>query len=411
MINESKSTIDKIRGWLVWIAVAMCTYYSINDFVSRKGFENIWTLAPICLILYFSAYCYLKEKKNLSTWSFLFGTQAFMTYLIMISGGLKAPGVFWFASLPILWAALLGVRGMIVGYSSILIIYVSFYIMGDSIVLPKYMPEGSEQLFTARLENLIVFSTFVFLFMFGYTRILKKAQVEVEQKNVQVETLLRILLHDISNSLQLAQFQQDLMKTKQTYEDARMDKAIKHTYKINQIINDVRELFALSQGKLNINIGKACIKESTNSALEYLNDKIQSKNINIQFTAPSEECFAEIDPSIYENQIITNILTNAIKFSQDGGEIKIDLYQEDHLWNLTVTDNGIGIPEDILKNLFATDVPTSRPGTNGEKGTGFGMPIVEQLVTKFSGNIEVFSPPKSHFPQGTQVHLKFKHIS
>ncbi|MEC9283830.1 MAG: hypothetical protein VX642_14045, partial [Bdellovibrionota bacterium] len=214
MINENITIIDKIRGWLVWIAVVMCTYYSINDFISRKALDNFWTLGPICLVLYFSAYCYLKEKKTLSTWSFLLGTQAFMTYLIMLSGGLRAPGVFWFASLPILWAALLGIRGMIVGYSSILIIYVSFYVFGDQIHLPEYMPPGSKQLFSARMENLLVFSTFVFLFIFAYTRILKKAQIEVERKNIQVETLLRILLHDISNSLQLAQFQQEVMKTK-----------------------------------------------------------------------------------------------------------------------------------------------------------------------------------------------------
>ncbi|MEC9281824.1 MAG: ATP-binding protein, partial [Bdellovibrionota bacterium] len=184
--------------------------------------------------------------------------------------------------------------------------------------------------------------------------------------------------------------------------------AIKHTAKISQIINDVRNLFALSQGKLSINIGKACIKKSTASAIEYLNDKIQPKNLKIEFNAPSEECLAEIDPSIYENQIITNILTNAIKFSQEGGEIKLDLVKEETSWVLNITDNGIGIPSDILANLFATDIPTSRPGTNGEKGTGFGMPIVEQLVHKFSGSIQVFSPPKSHYEQGTQVQLKFK---
>ena len=225
---------------------------------------------------------------------------------------------------------------------------------------------------------------------------------------MQVETLLRILLHDISNSLQLTQFQLEATKARETYDENRIAKAIKHTNKINQIINDVRDLFALSQGKVQFNIGKACIKEATESALDYLNERVQTKKIEIEFTAPSEECLAAMDPSIYENQIITNILTNAIKFSQEGGKIKIELKKVDKYWHLLITDNGIGIPDDILKNLFAPDVPTSRPGTGGEKGTGFGMPIVKQLLHRFEGDIQVFSPPSSHFEQGSQVLIKLK---
>lgn len=62
---------------------------------------------------------------------------------------------------------------------------------------------------------------------------------------------------------------------------------------------------------------------------------------------------------------------------------------------ITITDNGIGIPEDILKKLFEIDSGTTRFGTHGEKGTGFGMPLVKKFVTAYGGNIEIWSKEKN----------------
>ena len=77
---------------------------------------------------------------------------------------------------------------------------------------------------------------------------------------------------------------------------------------------------------------------------------------------------------------------------------------------LTMTDDGIGIPESILTKLFDDEAKTSRPGTEGEPGTGFGMPIVKSYMDLYEGRIEVLSKVKDETTEdsGTTFNLYFK---
>ena len=72
---------------------------------------------------------------------------------------------------------------------------------------------------------------------------------------------------------------------------------------------------------------------------------------------------------------------------------------------LTITDSGIGIPPDLVANLFRFDVKTTRPGTLQEKGTGFGMPVVKKFVEYYGGRIEIESRTIEEFPNdhGTSI--------
>ena len=75
-----------------------------------------------------------------------------------------------------------------------------------------------------------------------------------------------------------------------------------------------------------------------------------------------------------------------------------------------MTDDGIGIPDSILTKLFDDEAKTSRPGTGGEPGTGFGMPIVKSYMDLYEGQIEVLSKVKTedNGESGTTFNLLFK---
>ena len=75
-----------------------------------------------------------------------------------------------------------------------------------------------------------------------------------------------------------------------------------------------------------------------------------------------------------------------------------------------MSDDGIGIPDSILTKLFDDEAKTSRPGTGGEPGTGFGMPIVKSYMDIYEGNIEVLSKVKDNGQNdsGTTFNLLFK---
>ena len=112
----------------------------------------------------------------------------------------------------------------------------------------------------------------------------------------------------------------------------------------------------------------------------------------------------------WSTTVINNVVSNAIKFSRPKSEITVQSQALDKFTVISVSDEGIGIPKAILDSLFAMNKSTSRPGTKGEKGTGFGMPLVKKYMELFGGDIIVDSKCQEDFPQdsGKTIKLKFK---
>ncbi|NPD43996.1 tetratricopeptide repeat-containing sensor histidine kinase [Lentimicrobium sp. S6] len=97
--------------------------------------------------------------------------------------------------------------------------------------------------------------------------------------------------------------------------------------------------------------------------------------------------------------IIRNLISNAIKFTQEGGEIKISVKVEEAYTKLHVTDNGIGMRQEQVEYLFELNKKTVTRGTSGEKGTGLGLVLCYEFAHRHGGRIEV----ESKEGEGTEV--------
>mgnify|MGYP003582320987 CR=1 FL=1 len=104
-------------------------------------------------------------------------------------------------------------------------------------------------------------------------------------------------------------------------------------------------------------------------------------------------------------QIIGNLISNAIKFTPVGGNITVDLDlipgQEKNLLDITVTDSGIGIEQQRIEQLLVNGTE-STPGTQEEKGYGFGIPMVSHLIEKLGGKLYIESSPG----KGSRFHVQ-----
>lgn len=104
-------------------------------------------------------------------------------------------------------------------------------------------------------------------------------------------------------------------------------------------------------------------------------------------------------------QIIGNLISNAIKFTPVGGNITVDLDlipgQEKNLLDITVTDSGIGIEQERIEQLLVNGTE-STPGTQEEKGYGFGIPMVSHLIEKLGGKLYIESSPG----KGSRFHVQ-----
>ena len=90
-------------------------------------------------------------------------------------------------------------------------------------------------------------------------------------------------------------------------------------------------------------------------------------------------------------QIVQNILSNAVKFTPAEGTIEVVVQKMEKSFTVSVSDSGIGIPEDLKSKIFDKYTSAGRPGLNGERSTAMGLYIVGKLVAILNGKISVES--------------------
>jgi signal transduction histidine kinase len=117
----------------------------------------------------------------------------------------------------------------------------------------------------------------------------------------------------------------------------------------------------------------------------------EKKRITIQLNA-KDNILAHGDPEMIHT-VMRNLLDNAIKYSNSGGIVELDVRPEDGLIRVAVKDQGVGIPEVELKGLFNLASQNVSKGTGGEKGTGLGLIISKEFVEKNGGRLMVKSEP------------------
>jgi signal transduction histidine kinase len=122
---------------------------------------------------------------------------------------------------------------------------------------------------------------------------------------------------------------------------------------------------------------------------ELLKAQAQNKKINIVYTKTKEVNVNAHKQSI--NTVVRNLIANAIKFTPEEGTIRLNATPAEDEVMVSIEDNGVGIPADVLEKLFRIDTKHSTKGTADEKGTGLGLILCKEFIEKNGGNIGVRS--------------------
>ncbi len=146
------------------------------------------------------------------------------------------------------------------------------------------------------------------------------------------------------------------------------------------------------------------VEKTVAEVLSELNFKILRKKLNL-YTDVKTETKIQHNEFLVKT-VLRNLLHNAVKFTHEGGEIKIFSYEKDcETLILTVEDTGKGIPPEIMPILFNPDKAKKRKGTADESGSGLGLYFCKKMLDKAEIPLSVHSSPK-----GTIFHLELKKI-
>ncbi|MGZ3770348.1 MAG: sensor histidine kinase [Bdellovibrio sp.] len=331
-------------------------------------------------------------------------------YMLYMSGGSAAPGLFWLAAIPLSLGALLGLTGAYFGYGIIIITFIYFQFLSSHNLGPNIVAaHGNYE--REKIFNLVIFLLFSSITTHQYVRLEQRWTKGLVEKNLDIDNLLRLLLHDIANTLSSMTY--NLIKAKKTHEPDGLahdlDRIEKSINDINNLLNQVRHLKSVKDGKASLPLKPVSLTVLLNEAYENILGSAQQKNIQVKLDIACDTMVIAGNINILGNVVLSNLLTNAVKFSHSGDCITIRAYCSEQEAVIEIEDNGIGIPSSILKDIFSVHAATSRPGTNGEKGTGYGMPLVKEYLAMMNGTIDIFSQEKKNPDayHGTRVTLKF----
>jgi PAS domain S-box-containing protein len=151
------------------------------------------------------------------------------------------------------------------------------------------------------------------------------------------------------------------------------------------LVNDLLDLAKLEAGKMQFDFKPVHLNMLVAAVADEFSSMLDQRGISLQFAEP-----AEPEPVVADSdkimQVLRNVLSNAVKFSPDSSTIDITMRRKSERVAVTVSDQGVGIPEDELEAVFDEFIQSSKTRT-GAGGTGLGLSICRQIITAHKGRI------------------------
>ena len=230
----------------------------------------------------------------------------------------------------------------------------------------------------------------------------KKAEAELILKNEQLlqaniekEKFFSIIAHDLRGPMgafleltrmMVEELDSFTLKELQNISVSMQSSAIN----IYSLLENLLEWSSIRRGVTSFKPAVSLLFTIIEESLAPVRGQAEKKKIAIGFEIP-EDCLVFADNNILTS-IFRNLVTNAIKFSPHGGEIKIVAKPIPGDWvEISISDTGIGMNKKLMENLFRLDQQTNRPGTEGEPTTGLGLIICKEFIEKHGGKLWVES--------------------
>lgn len=212
------------------------------------------------------------------------------------------------------------------------------------------------------------------------------------QLNDEKDLFISILAHDLRNPfntlLNLSELIAENVRRKSIDETETQAKVLSMSARnVFNLLEDILIWATNKANKVSFNPVDTSFSVVCKGGIESLIPMATAKNIKIK-CGTDDTIHADIDMI---KATIRNLVSNAIKFTNSGGEVKISTKRSDSRNIVTVADNGIGIESTKLDKLFDISQISSTAGTHQERGTGLGLVICKQFVEKHGGDIWVES--------------------
>jgi len=221
----------------------------------------------------------------------------------------------------------------------------------------------------------------------------KRAEEALQEADRRKDEFLATLAHELRNPL--APIRNGLTLLRQAGGDgasaesvrAMMERQVDH---LVQLVDDLLEVSRITRDKIELRKARIVLSDVLGQALETSQPLIQAGAHRVTVTLPEEPLRLEADPSRLV-QIFSNLLNNAAKYTDAGGQISITVERQGSEVAVSVRDTGIGIPAEMLPKVFDLFAQVDRTLGRAQGGLGIGLALVRRLVEMHGGRVDVHS--------------------
>lgn len=216
-------------------------------------------------------------------------------------------------------------------------------------------------------------------------------QAAAEQSQQRQKEFLAVVAHELRNPLTPLGAATSLLRSSNPHDLQRMQNIIEEQVNhITRLVGDLLDLSRSSTGKLRLHFRTVDLAKVIDDAINISRPAMDARLQHFRIELPLQPVALEADP-IRLNQILSNLLDNASKYTPDGGEISLIVHAHKDEIMIHVRDNGIGISPDALPRVFEPFAQDSHAtGFNGQ-GLGIGLTVVKELVEAHGGTVVVAS--------------------
>ena len=400
-------------------------------FVDTTVYYVAMCSAIVCYYMYFVEYLEMTDwKGRLFTW---FGAVFFVLEIISLVINFFYPCFFWFDETdayvagPIRYAAL-WIQVAMFAFSSLVTLLDALKTQGPSrnrhvaifffsfIMLIAVIFQEKFPLLPFYALGCLLGSCVLHVYVIGdelqQNRVmLEDALNQAEAANRAKTTFLNSMSHDIRTPMNaiigytgLASSHIDNKKQVQDYL-AKIGQSSEH---LLSLINDVLDMSRIESGKVSISESDEDLAEILHTLRNIVQSDVSSKQLDLFLDTDLQHQYVVCD-KLRLNQVLLNILSNSIKYTQPGGTVSLRVKETGMTesgygrFEFRIKDNGIGMSEEFLKTIYEPFTRVKSSTVSGIQGTGLGMSITKNIVDMMSGTIDI----KSKEGEGTETILNF----
>jgi CheY-like chemotaxis protein len=213
-----------------------------------------------------------------------------------------------------------------------------------------------------------------------------------EESSRRSNEFLATLAHELRNPLAPIQNALEIMKltSKPELLQQAQETIERQTKHMVHLVDDLMDISRITQGKVELRKEHILLKDILHHAVETAQPLIEKRNHHLNITLPDEPIWLNAD-AIRISQIFSNLLNNAAKYTDEGGQIELVVENTDKKVIISIRDNGIGIPEHMISHIFDMFLQVDNSLERSQGGLGIGLTLVKNLVKMHEGSITVHS--------------------